>query len=121
MKLIASIYKPLLYMLSIILISSIILTIFSYFNILNYNITIYIKLLIGIISFIIGGFIIGKNSIKKGYIEGIKLSIIAIIIMIIISIIFKVFKYKSIIYYLVLSVSCIIGSMIGINKKKNKD
>ena len=120
MNYIKSIYKPLLYTFSIIFISCFIYTVFSYFNIISYNLGLYIKLLISVIAFFIGGFIIGKNSIKKGYIEGIKLSLILIVIMIIISIIFKVFKYKSIIYYLVLILSCVIGSMIGINKK-NKD
>ena len=82
--------------------------------------TTYIKFIIGIISFIIGGYFIGNKSTKKGYIKGIKFSLILIIFMIIISIIFNTFKYKSIIYYLVLIISSTIGSMIGINKK-NKD
>ena len=120
MNYLKTVYKPILYTLSIIFISVFILTILSYFNILNYNLTTYTKFLISIISFILGGYKIGLISTKKGYIEGIKLSIILILIMIIISIIFNTFKYKSIIYYLILIISSSIGSMIGINKK-NKD
>lgn len=120
MNYLKTIYKPLLYLFSTILILNLIITILSYFNIFSCNMTIYLKFITGIIAFIIGGYKIGQKSSKKGYLEGIKLSLIGILLMIIISIIFKGFKYRSIIYYLVLIVSSIIGSMIGINKK-NKD
>ena len=71
-----------------------------------------------IISFFISGFILGKKTINKGYLEGIKLSIITIIIMIILSIILHSFKISNILYYLITSISIIFGSMIGITKKK---
>ena len=120
MNYLKNIYKPFSYLFLIIIGSTFFITILSYFNILNHNISVYLKFLTSIIGFFVGGFLIGKKSIKKGYIEGLKFSLIIIFIMILISIIFKSFKYKSLIYYLILIISSIIGSMIGINKK-NKD
>ena len=120
MNYLKTIYKPLLYLFSTILILNLIITIFSFFNIFSCNITIYLKFITGIVAFIIGGYKIGQKSLKKGYLEGIKLGLIGIIIMIILSIIFKGFKYRSFIYYIVLIISSVIGSMIGINKK-NKE
>ena len=64
--------------------------------------------------------VMGKKSKKKGWLEGIKLSICFIAIALLINTIFiKQFSIQTIIYYIIISLSCIFGSMIGINKKKN--
>ncbi len=64
----------------------------------------------------------GKNSKNKAYIEGIKFSLIYILLSIIISyfIYHNSFSIKSIIYYFTIIISGILGSMVGINLKKNK-
>ena len=64
-----------------------------------------------------GAFIMGRNTNKNGYLEGIKIAIIIDLIFIIFSIIFKDFKIESIIFYIILLASSILGSIIGIQKK----
>lgn len=115
--------KPLLYIFIIIIGSLLILTPLNYFDIFNNSITTIIKIIIPIIAFLIGGFILGKNSKKKGWLEGLKLALISIIIFILINYIGygEAFKLKSLIFYITLTISSVFGSMIGINKKLTKD
>ena len=72
--------KSIIYTLSIILISTIILTIFNYFNIINGTLLKIIMLIIPLTGVFIGSFKIGKVSNTKGYIEGIKYSVIWILL-----------------------------------------
>ena len=55
------------YMIGTILVLTLIITIFSYFNIMNDKVTSIFKIIIPIISLFVGGFYIGKRSIKKGF------------------------------------------------------
>ena len=111
--------KSMIYTLSIILIGTIIITIFNYFNILNGVPLKIIMLLVPIISIFIGSFKIGKVSNKKGYIEGLKYGSIWLILLIIINLITKNFTLLSIIYYVVLLLISVFAGVLGINKKKN--
>lgn len=110
--------KSYIYLFGIIITLTIILSITNYFlNIPSY----LIKLLIPIISLLVSTIILGKNVKEKAYLEGIKFTSIYLIFTIIIKLIFKTnFNYKVIIFYLVLLFTGIMGSMIGINSKKNK-
>lgn len=107
------------YTLGIILISTIIITIFNYFNLLSGITLKIIRLLIPIIGVFIGSFKIGKVSSKKGYIEGIKYGIIWIILMLIINLITKNFTITSIIYYTLLLLISLFAGVLGINRRKN--
>lgn len=111
--------KSMVYTLSIILIGTIILTIFNYFNILNGIPLKVIMLFIPIIGLFVGSFKIGKSSNKKGYIEGLKYSAIWIVLLIFINLITKNFTVLSIIYYIILLLVSVFASILGINKKKN--
>lgn len=111
------IYKPFIFVVVFILISTFLVTLLNFFNILNYKLTIFAKFLMTIIAFFIGGFKIGKISKKQGWLEGIKFSMFLIIPMVIINLVLKSFEYKALIFYLILIISNIIGSMFGINKK----
>ena len=108
--------KSYLYLFISILILTLILSIINYF----FNIpTKIIKLLIPIISILISSIILGKNTKSKAYLEGIKFTSIYILISIILSILTNnPFTFKLIISYLLLLLSGIIGSMIGINTRK---
>ena len=104
----------------LILISSLILNIFYYFDI--FNNTLYKILLIIFNSLIIGfsSYILGKNTNEKGYIEGLKFGLIIALIMFLLSLIFfRNIELGMIIYYIIIIIVSVIGSMIGINKKKN--
>lgn len=57
--------KPLLYIFTIIIGSLFILTPLNYFDILNSSITTIIKIIIPLIAFLVGGFILGKHSKKR--------------------------------------------------------
>ena len=108
----------LLYIIGIIFALTMIITILNYFNIISGTLLTISKILICVISLFIGGFIIGKKSSKKGWLEGFKLSIIFLLLLLL-------FNYlglgalpelKNIIYYAIIIASCIFGSIIGINK-----
>ena len=106
------------YFFGIMLVLTFIITVFDYFNILSNNISSIIRFLILIISILVSSFILGNKSIKKGYINGIKLGIVIVILFFIISNIFGSFNFSSLIYYFIIVLTSSIGSMLGINKKK---
>lgn len=109
--------KSLIIIFSIIIISSLIINIFYYFDILNGKVIKYFKIIFLIISFLTGGIYMGKNSPNKGYLYGLRLSFITIIIFIILGIIFNNINFSRIIYYLITVICITFGSMIGINQK----
>lgn len=67
----------------------------------------------------IGSFKIGKNSNKKGYLEGIKYGSLWIIILLVINLITKNITLLSTIYYIILLLTSTGASVLGINKKKS--
>lgn len=107
----------LIYIITTILILTFLLTLFNYFNIINN--TSILKISIPIISTFIGGLIIGIKTNKKGFIEGLKLGSIFILILLVLNIVVFQFKFKSLLYYLILITTTSLGSMIGINIKKS--
>ncbi len=112
--------KSLLYVFTPILILSIITTVLYYFDLLNKNIFNWIILIIPIISLFIGGTYLGTNTLNRGYLEGIKLGSIIVATFLLVSILaFNIsFSFKQFIYYLIIIISSTLGSMFGINKKK---
>ena len=120
MKSLKKILKSIITTLIIFFSLTLIITILNYFNILNYKIINIIKLLIPIISVFIGGYKIGKNSEKKGWLEGIKFSLIISIILLISTILLEKFKLEYLIYLSVIAISGTLGSMIGIKNKAEK-
>ncbi len=110
--------KTILRVFVLILIFTFILTVFHYFNIINERFLDLFKMIISSITIIMGGYKIGKNSIKKGWLEGIKFGLIIISIFLVIVLIFKFdFSIKNLIYYLIILLSSVFGGMIGISKK----
>ena len=108
--------KSYAYLFGSILILTIILSTINYFFIIPTKI---IKLLIPVISIFLSTIILGKNTKSKAYLEGLKFTSLYLILSIIISIITKnPFNFKLIICYLLLLLTGIIGSMIGINLSK---
>ena len=99
---------------------TLLVTILNYFNIFDYKIMNIIKITIPLISFCFGGFKIGKKTTKNGWLEGLKLSSFMSITLIITCIILKKFKLSYLIYILILTISCVFGSMLGIMKNKTE-
>ena len=101
-----------------IIVTLLITTTLYYFNIINHTTYNILKIFLFIISLFINSFILGKKTSKKGYLEGLKLSLPIIILFLIISLITNNFKPTIIIYYLIILITSIFGSMVGISTKK---
>ena len=106
------------YFFAILIISTLILTIFNYFNIINQKIITILKLLIPIIAIFIASFKLGTHSKQKGYLEGLKIGIIIILTFTIIVLLLDKISIKSLLYYTILVLTAMLSSMIGINRKK---
>lgn len=115
---IKNLLMSLFYFVLYLSIGIIILTIFNYFNIFSTKLISILKLLISVLGLFVFAYRLGKRSSKKGYLEGLKLGGLVTFIFLIISLLSKSFEMKSIIYYLILILSSTLGSMIGINRKK---
>ena len=119
MKTIKKYFKNLLWLILSITISILILTSLYYFNIINSTAMSYLKIIIILINVYVHSYLIGKKSSKKGYLEGIKLSLSLILFFILLSIIMLApIKINSFIYYLIIIITAILGSSMGINKSK---
>ena len=107
--------KSLIIFLSSIVIIPIFLTIFDLFKIETNKI---IVIIIGAILMFIIGLLMGKKSESRGYLNGLLLSVISILILVLLSLIFRFsLNINSLIYYVILILSTVIGSVLGINKK----
>ncbi len=111
--------KSLIYILIPILVLNTILSLLYYFNIVGNQVNNYMKLFIVAISMLVGGIYIGS---KEGWLEGLKIGLEVIILLFVVSYLAydKGVNIKSIIYYFILIMSSMLGSMIGINKRKAK-
>lgn len=103
---------------SSILILTFIIIFFNYFNILPDSIISIINIIIIFISSLIGGFFLGTKSNKGGYKNGIILGLIYSIFLIIINLIFFDFKIKYLLFYSIIIISTMLGSMVGIQKNR---
>ena len=94
------------------------ISILYYFDILNNQVIKYFKIITLLVSSLVSGFYIGRKSISKGYLNGLKLSGGIAILFLIINLIMGDFKWYHLVYYLIMIVVTSIGSMLGINQKK---
>ena len=117
MKKIINKYKSYIVFIFIVIISNLLLSLLNLFSISN-SITNILSMIVLIITYFIYGLKKGKISNNKGYIQGLKVGSILSLILLILSIFNLYFSIKTIIYYLILILSSIFGSTIGINKKK---
>ena len=103
-----------------IMVLSFIMTIFSFFNILNDSVTSIFKILIPIISLLMSGIVMGRNSTKKGWLEGLKLGLLVSLLIMLFNMLGlrNSFKISNLLFYTILTFSSIVGSMIGISAKR---
>ena len=119
MKYLKLILKSILYGLGSFILLTFLFTILNYFNIINNNIMNIIKIIIPLFALALSGFIVGKNALKNGWLEGIKIGMIIITLIILINLIFiRDINSRNFVFYLLLLLSSTLGSMFGINKKK---
>lgn len=116
-----SIKKYLTTLLSImlsILIITLILTTFYYYDLISTDTYKYLKIGTLIITLLLNSIVIGNNSIKNGYLDGIKLGIMLIIFCTLVTIMNKSISIKLILYNIIILITTTFGSIIGINTKK---
>lgn len=112
----------LLYIIGFILILTFLITLLNYFNIISKNVVSVFKIIIPIVSLFIGGFVTGKRSSQKGWLEGLKLSLIFLFIFILFNYLGlkNNIEFKNLLYYLIIIISTCFGSMLGINYNKEE-
>lgn len=111
--------KSSLYTIGVMIICTIIITLLNYFNIINGTLLNIIHYIIPIISVMVGSFMLGRFSSKKGYVEGLKYAGIWSIIFLIINIFTKGLNWTSIIFFILLVFLSMLSSILGINRRKN--
>lgn len=89
-----------------------------YFDIISSNVVGYFRLGIILIVLFVTSYILGKNTEKNGYLEGMKFGLFNILLFLLISVVFfrNDFQLRIILYDVILLVTSVLGSMIGINK-----
>ncbi len=108
--------------LSILLGMTLLVTIFNYIGLFGTKIVNVFSYITPFIALFIGGVIVGKESINKGWLEGIKYGLICVFIFFIFNFLaFDTgFNTSNIILYIITLVASILGGMIGINMRKNE-
>ena len=93
------------------------ITLLYYFNLINEKTYSILKLIILLFSIFINSFILGKNTKRKKYIEGIIYGIIVISILLILTIILSKVKIKLLILYPLILITSLLASSISKIKK----
>ncbi len=98
-------------------------SLFNYINLFGNTFINVLKVIIPVISLFVGGFVIGKRTGKKGWLEGLKLSLIFLAFLTIFNYLALDFSMspKTLIYYIILVIATTFGSMIGVNKFKPEE
>ena len=97
-----------LYTLIFICISLIISTALYYFNIINNGFYKTLKIIITLLAIFINSYILGKQSTQKGYLEGLKFSLLLISIFFILTLITKEpLKLRLLLYYIIVVITSI--------------
>lgn len=106
--------------LGAMLIFTLLLSILQYFNILSGTVSLILTFIFMIGLFFFFGMQFGKTTDQKGYLEGLKIGAIFSLVVFLLNLFFftSPFKLTRILYYGLLILASVVGSMIGINKKK---
>ena len=107
----------------VVLVGTLIISTFYYFNLISDKLNTIFLYLVSITAMFSGAFLLGKQTKEKGYLSGIIYYFAWLVIMIILSLVFikASFSVSMLIYFIVLLISSILGSSIGINYKKEAD
>lgn len=99
-----------------------IIAICSLLNLVGVNSTItnFILFIYNICLFVIYGFKNGIKSKEKGFLAGLRISLVMLAILVLINLILvqNLFNVTTLVYYFILLLSGTFGGMMGINKKK---
>lgn len=106
------------YFFAYLLIAILFLSIFNYFKLFGTGFIKVLKFFLLILGVGMFSYLLGKKSVKNGYLEGLKFGGIIIFAFLLISLASKTFEVKSLVYYLIIMLVSILSSMFGINHKK---
>ena len=107
------------YFFAYLLVAILLLTIFNYFKLFGMGFIRILKFLLLILGVMIFSYLLGKKSVKNGYLEGAKFGGSIVFVFLLISLISKTFEVKALVYYLIIMLVSILSSMFGINHKKD--
>ena len=111
--------KKYLYLASSLILFNLLISMLYLFTNISYNVISSILLVYYLICFMILGFMIAKTSNKKGLIIGLITGFTSILVLFILGLLFhEQLSLKIIIYYLLVLLSIILGSIVSKNTKK---
>ena len=110
--------KTILFYFTFLIIYLLFMNIIYYFEIFSFKTIRIVNYIFNIIMFFICGYKIASLEHKKGYLKGFIISLILIIIFSLISLIIHKLTFSSLVYYLSLITSSIIGGIFGVTKKE---
>ena len=116
--LIKQLFNFILYFFIWLLAGTLVITLINYFDIINGKVVSILKFLLPLLVVLIYSYKLGKVSDKKGYLSGLKFGGIIVVIFMLFVIILDKLTFKNLFYYLILLLTSIMGSTIGINMKK---
>ena len=94
------------------------ITFLYYYNLLSSPIYSFLKFLILFLSLFFHSFLLGKESVKKGYWQGFKYGCFFLLLSFVLTILFGKFQFKMILYYFLILATSSLGGMVGIYQKK---
>lgn len=103
-----------------LLVFTFLMTLFNYVGVIPNSMVSIVEIVIPLLSLFIGGYLLGKKSQKKGWLQGLKLGILFILLLLLFQYLglHMNFDVRNLVFYLLLMMSTIFGSMLGINRKK---
>ena len=121
MKYLKNVGMSFIYIIGLLVVLTFFITLLNYFNIIGSSLTAILEIIIFVLALFVGGMIIVWCSNKKGWLEGLKLSGIFLLVLLLFNYLAldHSFQIKDLIFYLILIISTMFGSMVGINKKLN--
>jgi putative membrane protein, TIGR04086 family/integral membrane protein, TIGR04097 family len=105
------------YVLAIIAGISLVLCVLNYFDIIGGNLFKWFKVFTPIAALVFSSFKLGRCSLEKGYLEGLKFGgVFGVLILLFSFLGFNHISFEIIIYELLILISCVFGAMFGISK-----
>lgn len=119
MKNIKTYLKYLLISIIFLLVGLLLISTLYYFDIIGSNFATYSRIIYLLLIVFITSYILGKQTDKNGYLTGIKIGLLYILVFALVGIVLFTPKVhlRVVIYYIIILLTAILGSIIGIQKK----
>lgn len=121
MKCLKNIFISCLYSYGFIFVFTFILSLFNYINVID-GMFVFFMVFNLILSVFIGGFCIGRRSLKKGWLEGLKYGFVFLFILTLLNVLgfSNDLSVKYFVFCSIILVSSILGGMVGIGFRNEK-